>query len=88
MRVVIHDWEDDEAIAILKVCRRAMGENCKNCFSSNGWSRLQMKCRRQIRDLNMLVSPAGRSVRARNFRPPCQVRLRVDAGFFSAGTTM
>lgn len=29
MRGVIHDWDDDEAIAILKACRRAMRETAK-----------------------------------------------------------
>jgi O-methyltransferase domain len=29
MRHIIHDWEDDDAIAILKVCRRAMRETAR-----------------------------------------------------------
>ena len=29
MRMVIHDWDDDQAIIILKTCRRAMRETAR-----------------------------------------------------------
>jgi hypothetical protein len=60
MWVVIHDWEDDEAIAILKVCRRAMGETAKLLLIERLVAP-PMKCRPPMfGDLNMLVLPGGR----------------------------
>jgi len=82
MRVVIHDWEDDEAIAILKVCRRAMGETAKLLLIERLVAPPNEMPAAKFGDLICWSRRAGRSVRARNFRPPCQVRLRVDAGFF------
>ena len=33
MRYIIHDWDDERAIAILKSCRRAMAKNGKLLLS-------------------------------------------------------
>jgi hypothetical protein len=29
LRIIVHDWEDDQAVAILTTCRRAMMEACE-----------------------------------------------------------
>ena len=60
MRVVLHDWEDDEAIAILKVCRRAMPENAKLLLIERLVAPPNEMPAAKFADLNMLVSPGGR----------------------------
>ena len=60
MRVVIHDWEDDAAIAILRVCRRAMPENAKLLLIERLVGPPNEKPAAKFADLNMLVSPGGR----------------------------
>jgi len=60
MRVVIHDWEDNEAIAILKVCRRAMPENAKLLLIERLVGLPNEMPAAKFADLNMLVSPGGR----------------------------
>jgi hypothetical protein len=60
MRTVIHDWEDDEAIAILKVCRRAMPENAKLLLIERLVGPPNEMPATKFVDLNMLVSPGGR----------------------------
>ena len=60
MRVVIHDWEDDEAIAILKVCRRAMGETAKLLLIERLIAPPNEMPAAKFGDLNMMVLPGGR----------------------------
>jgi hypothetical protein len=60
MRAVIHDWEDDEAIAILKVCRRAMRESAKLLLIERLVAPPNEMPATKFSDLNMLVSPGGR----------------------------
>lgn len=60
MRVVLHDWEDDEAIAILKVCRRAMREPAKLILVERLIASPNEMPASKFSDLNMLVSPGGR----------------------------
>jgi O-methyltransferase domain/Dimerisation domain len=60
MRVVIHDWEDDEAIAILNVCRRAMRETAKLLLIERLVAPPNEMPAAKFSDLNMLVSPGGR----------------------------
>lgn len=60
MRVVIHDWEDDEAIAILNVCRRAMRESAKLLLIERLVAPPNQMPATKFSDLNMLVSPGGR----------------------------
>ena len=60
MRVVVHDWEDNEAIAILKVCRRAMGETAKLLLVERLVAPPNEMPATKFGDLNMLVSPGGR----------------------------
>jgi len=60
MRVVIHDWEDDKAIAILKVCRRAMRETAKLLLIERLVAPPNEVPAAKFGDLNMLVLPGGR----------------------------
>ncbi|MGY3149367.1 hypothetical protein ACVWYQ_006366 [Bradyrhizobium sp. USDA 3397] len=60
MRVVIHDWEDDEALAILKVCRLAMRETARLLLIERLIAPPNEMPAAKFSDLNMLVSPGGR----------------------------
>ena len=60
MRVVIHDWQDENAIAILKVCRRAMSETAKLLLIERVIGPPNQLPATKFTDLNMLVSPGGR----------------------------
>jgi hypothetical protein len=60
MRAVIHDWEDNEAIAILKRCRRAMRETAKLLLIERLVAPPNEMPTTKFSDLNMLVSPGGR----------------------------
>ena len=60
MRVVIHDWEDDEAIAILKVCRRAMRETARLLLIERLIAPANEMPAAKFGDLNMMVLPGGR----------------------------
>ena len=60
MRVVIHDWEDAEAIAILKTCRRAMRQTAKLLLIERIVAPPNEVPATKFVDLNMLVLPGGR----------------------------
>jgi hypothetical protein len=60
MRAVIHDWEDEEAIAILKTCRRAMTETAKLILIERIVAPPNEMPATKFSDLNMLVLPGGR----------------------------
>jgi hypothetical protein len=60
MRVVIHDWNDDEAIVILKTCRRAMRETAKLLLIERIITPSNEMPAAKFMDLNMLVLPGGR----------------------------
>ncbi|HMJ30343.1 MAG TPA: methyltransferase, partial [Xanthobacteraceae bacterium] len=60
MRVVIHDWDDDQAIAILRTCRRAMQEVAKLILIKRIVAPPNEIPATKFSDLNMLVLPGGR----------------------------
>ena len=65
LKGVIHDWEDKEAIAILRTCRVAMSDDSKLILierilpeqidSDDALTRAKF-----IHDINMMVNPGGR----------------------------
>src|SRR5262249_10384028 len=73
LKGVIHDWEDKEAIAILRTCRGAMSGGSKLIFierllpeqidSDDALTRGQF-----IHDINMMVNPGGRERTEMEFR--------------------
>jgi hypothetical protein len=86
MRAVIHDWEDREAIDILKVCRRAMPETATLLLIERLVAPPNEMPAPKFVDLNMLVSPGGRERTRDEFSD-----LLTNAGFeltrvFPAGT--
>lgn len=60
MRHIIHDWEDDEAIAILKACHRAMRNSSKLLLIERNVAPPNEMAATKFSDLNMLVAPGGR----------------------------
>ncbi len=61
MRHVIHDWEDGEAIAILKACRRAMRAPARLLLSSAHAGATERDADHQVqRPEYALVLPGGR----------------------------
>lgn len=82
LKHVIHDWNDDRAIAILKNCRRGMGEDSKLLIVEGVYPpRIEQSfaSRRAVTsDVNMLVNTGGRH------RSEAEFRALYDA----AGLTM
>ena len=72
LKHVIHDWDDDRAVAILKCCRRAMGPAAKLVIVEGVYpARVDRsdECRgAAANDVNMLVCTGGRQRSASEFR--------------------
>jgi hypothetical protein len=60
MRLIIHDWEDDEAVAILRVCRRAMPETARLLLVERLVAPPNEVRATKFADLNMLILTGGR----------------------------
>jgi hypothetical protein len=60
MRMVIHDWDDDQAIIILKTCRRAMRETARLVLIERIIAPPNETPATKFSDLNMLALPGGR----------------------------
>ena len=77
LKSIIHDHEDEPAVAILRVCRRAMACRRNRCFSSSASSAHPTRIpRTKFSDLNMLVAPAGKRADAsRVGRPAVACRV-------------
>jgi hypothetical protein len=58
--LVLHDWGDDAAIAILRNCRRAMSPNGTLLVIERLIAPPNEGADTKFSDLNMLVSPGGR----------------------------
>lgn len=80
MRVVIHDWEDDEAVSILKTCRRAMPEMARLLLIERLLAPPNEAPATKFGDLNMLVVPGGRERTRKEFED-----LFIESGFEIAG---
>jgi hypothetical protein len=81
LKHVIHDWNDDRAVTILKNCRRAMGENSKLLIVEGVYPlRIDQSfaSRRAVTsDVNMLVNTGGRQ------RSEAEFRALYDAAGFT-----
>jgi hypothetical protein len=60
LRAVLHDWEDDEAAAILASCRRAMRPEAALIVIERDLGPPNALPDAKLSDLNMLVAPGGR----------------------------
>jgi hypothetical protein len=79
LKVVIHDWEDEQAIAILRNCRSAMAEKGKVLLIERVLGPLNQPDRGRVMDLLMLVGPGGRQRTEDEFR-----QLFAEAGLHLA----
>jgi hypothetical protein len=60
LKWIIHDWEDPEAIRILRVCREAMGADATLLMIERDLGPPNAEPEAKFSDLNMLVNPGGR----------------------------
>ncbi len=60
LKAIIHDWEDPEAIAILRACRAAMGTEARVLVIERDLGGPNETPEAKFSDLNMLVNPGGR----------------------------
>jgi hypothetical protein len=60
MKSILHDWEDAEAAAILRVCRNAMTPEARLLLIERIVGAPNEDARTKFSDLNMLVAPGGR----------------------------
>lgn len=72
LKHVIHDWNDDRAVTILKNCHRAMGKNGKLLIVEGVYpSRIDQSLASRgaaANDVNMLVNTGGRQRSEPEFR--------------------
>jgi hypothetical protein len=60
LKWIIHDWEDEESVAILRVCRAAMGPDAVVLLIERDLGSPNESAAAKVADLNMLVMPGGR----------------------------
>jgi hypothetical protein len=60
LKAIVHDWEDEEAIAILRGCRAAMSETAVLLVIERELGPPNAEPETKFSDLNMLVMPGGR----------------------------
>ncbi len=60
LKAIIHDWEDPESVAILRVCRQAMDESAVLLLVERDLGPPNADPPAKLSDLNMLVGPGGR----------------------------
>lgn len=76
LKSIIHDWDDEKAIAILKVCRRATRPNSKLLLVERVIEQPNVGALNKFSDLNMLVNLGGRERTTQEYSDLCQ-----SAGF-------
>jgi O-methyltransferase len=82
LKSILHDWEDPEAAAILRVCRSAMTEAAVLLLVERVVGAPNEDPRTAFSDLNMLVAPGGRERTSEEWQA-----LLEPAGFRLIGTT-
>ena len=83
----MHDWDDEKAIAILKICRRAIGTGAKLLLVERIIEQPNEGAANKFSDLNMLAMLGGRERTRQEYADLCQAacfRLCriVQAGMF------
>jgi hypothetical protein len=79
---VIHDWEDDESLAILRTCRAAMSADASLILLERDLGPPNAVPAPKLSDLNMLVAPGGRERTVDEY-----TRLFDEAGLKMVATT-
>jgi hypothetical protein len=70
LRVVLHDWDDQEALSILKACRRVMTDAARLLIIEEILAPPNEGLAGKFADLNILVARADASEPAMSF-PTC-----------------
>jgi hypothetical protein len=60
LKSILHDWEDEDCVRILRTCRRAMAEGAALLVVERELGPPNAKPDGKFSDLNMLVGPGGR----------------------------
>ena len=60
LKYILHDWDDEDALAILRACRQAMAADAAVLVIERDLGRPGERLESKISDLNMLVSLGGR----------------------------
>jgi hypothetical protein len=82
LKAILHDWEDEQCVEILRVCRRAMAEGAALLVVERELGPPNAAPDGKFSDLNMLVGPGGRE------RTPGEyAALFAAAGFRFVGST-
>jgi O-methyltransferase domain/Dimerisation domain len=89
LKSIVHDWDDEKAIAILKVCRRAAGTDAKLLLVERVIEQPNKGALNKFSDLNMLVNLGGRERTPQEYSDLCQsagftVRRIIQAGMLYA----
>jgi hypothetical protein len=82
LKAILHDWADEESIAVLRTCRRAMADGAALLVVERELGAPNESPDAKFSDLNMLVSPGGRERTAEEF-----AALFEKAGFGFVGFT-
>ncbi|MEP7021021.1 MAG: methyltransferase [Pseudonocardiales bacterium] len=82
LKSIIHDWPDDESVAILRVCRSAMAPNGVLLLVERVLDEGPERAGTAFSDLNMLVLPGGQERTVEEYRT-----LLATAGLRLAGVT-
>ncbi len=82
LKSIVHDWEDAEAIAILRSCRRACSDGAALLLIERDLGPPNEVPAAKLSDLNMLVNPGGRERTVEEY-----ATLFDEAGFRLVGAT-
>jgi hypothetical protein len=82
LKAILHDWADEESIAVLRTCRRAMADGAALLVVERELGGPNEAPDAKFSDLNMLVSPGGRERSTEEF-----AALFETAGFGFVGFT-
>ena len=87
LKSIVHDWDDEKAIAILKICRPAIGTGAKLLLVERIIEQPNEGAVNKFSDLNMLAMLGGRERTRQEYADLCQAaRFRlcriVQAGMF------
>ena len=67
LKAILHDWEDEEAAAILRACRRVIGPDGRVLVIERVVGPPNEDAESKLSDLNMLVGPGGRERTRKEF---------------------
>jgi hypothetical protein len=82
LKAIVHDWEDTEAVAIMRACRRSVSGDASLLLIERDLGSANEAPAAKLSDLNMLVNPGGRERSVGEY-----AELLDAAGFRLVGTT-